>query len=521
MTGTPVTGTKDGAMTTGNADDNANDATSRDVASEVTSRRRHDFPLIFERGKKGRRAAYPPQVEDAGSLEDLLGKDQLRESPPRLPEVSELDLVRHYTQLAHRQFSIDGNVYPLGSCTMKYNPKVNEETAKLFAELHPYQDPATVQGALELLYNLQHDLCAITGMAALSLQPAAGAHGELTGILIIRAYHEAKGEGKERRVVICPDSAHGTNPATASMVGYDVLEVPTGAGGEVDLEAYKRALGPHVAAVMLTNPNTLGIFETNILDISRSAHEAGAQLYYDGANANAILGRARPGDMGFDVVHLNLHKTFTTPHGGGGPGTGPVGVKAHLRGFLPVPLIKRDGEGFGYDFELPRSIGRMRSFYGNFGNLVRAYTYIRALGKEGLKEVSGMAVLNANYLRVKMKEAGFKIAFDRVNMHEFVAQPPSARHGLKTLDIAKALLDYGVHPMTVYFPLVVKEAMMVEPTETESLETLDDYAAILAEVLERAEGDPEWLKGAPYTTPVRRLDEVKAARKPVLRYSFD
>jgi glycine dehydrogenase subunit 2 len=474
-----------------------------------------DFPLIFERAKPGRRAAHPPKVEEA-NLEDLLGEENLRETPPRLPEVSELDLVRHYTQLAHRQFSIDGNFYPLGSCTMKYNPKVNEEVARLFTGLHPYQDPSTVQGALELLHNLQRDLAAITGMAEVSLQPAAGAHGELTGILIIRAYHRSKGE--ERRVVIVPDNAHGTNPATASMVGYEVVEVPTGEDGEVDLEAYRKAMGKHVAAVMLTNPNTLGIFETRILEIARIAHEAGAQLYYDGANLNAIVGRARPGDMGFDVVHLNLHKTFTVPHGGGGPGTGPVGVKGHLRDFLPVPLIKKDGERFDYDYDLPESIGRMRSFYGNFGNLVRAYAYIRALGKDGLKKVAEMAVLNANYLHVKMKEAGFKIAFDRLNMHEFVARPPK---GLKTLDIAKALLDYGVHPMTVYFPLVVKEAMMVEPTETESLETLDDYAAVLADILKRAEDDPEWLKGAPYTTPVRRLDEVRAARKPVLCYGFD
>ncbi len=426
--------------------------------------------------------------------------------------------MRHYTQLAHRQFSIDGNVYPLGSCTMKYNPKVNEETAKLFTELHPYADPDSVQGALELLYNLQNDLSSITGMDAVSLQPAAGAHGELTGILIIRAYHEANGEGEQRRVVIVPDGAHGTNPATAKMVGYDVVEVPTGEDGEVDLDAFKETLGPDTAAVMLTNPNTLGLFETNILEISRAAHEAGAQLYYDGANTNAIVGRARPGDMGFDVVHLNLHKTFTTPHGGGGPGTGPVGVKAHLRDFLPAPLIKKEGERFDFEYDLPQSIGRMRSFYGNFGNLVRAYTYIRALGKEGLKQVSGMAVLNANYLRVKMQEAGFKTAFERINMHEFVSQPPG---DLKTMDIAKALLDYGVHPMTVYFPLVVKEAMMVEPTETESLETLDAYAAILAEVLERAEEDPDFLEHAPYHTPVRRLDEVTAARKPVLRHTFE
>ena len=405
---------------------------------------------------------------------------------------------------------------------MKYNPKVNEETAKLFTELHPYADPDSVQGALELLYNLQNDLSSITGMDAVSLQPAAGAHGELTGILIIRAYHEANGEGEQRRTVIVPDGAHGTNPATAKMVGYDVVEVPTGEDGEVELEAFKEALGPDTAAIMLTNPNTLGLFETNILEISRLAHEAGAQLYYDGANTNAIVGRARPGDMGFDVVHLNLHKTFTTPHGGGGPGTGPVGVKAHLRDFLPAPLIKREeiqgSERFDFEYDLPQSIGRMRSFYGNFGNLVRAYTYIRALGKEGLEQVSGMAVLNANYLRIKMQQAGFKTAFERINMHEFVSQPPG---DLKTVDIAKALLDYGVHPMTVYFPLVVKEAMMVEPTETESLETLDAYADILAEVLGRAKEDPDFLEHAPYHTPVRRLDEVTAARKPVLRHTFE
>lgn len=475
-----------------------------------------DFPVIYERGKPGRRAARPPAAPEV-DLAALLGAENLRQSPPRLPEVSELDLVRHYTQLAHRQFSIDGNFYPLGSCTMKYNPKVNEEAAKLFSELHPYQDPATIQGALELLYNLQRDLMALTGMDAITLQPAAGAHGELTGILLIRAYHEANGEGAERRVVIVPDGAHGTNPATAAMVGYEVHEVPTGPDGEVDLEAFKAALGPHVAAVMLTNPNTLGIFETRILEISRLAHEAGVQLYYDGANLNAIVGRARPGDMGFDVVHLNLHKTFTTPHGGGGPGTGPVGVKAHLAEFLPVPTVIKTDAGFAFNYDIPRSIGRMRSFYGNFGNLVRAYTYIRALGLEGLKRVSALAVLNANYLRVKFKEAGFSIAYDRLNMHEFVAQPPD---GLRTLDIAKALLDYGMHPMTVYFPLIVKEAMMVEPTETESLETLDAFAAALREILTRAEADPEYLPNAPYTTPVRRLDEVTAARKPILKHAL-
>ena len=475
-----------------------------------------DFPLIFERSRPGRRGARPPAPGDA-DLEALLGAEHLRSSEPRLPEVSELDLVRHYTQLAHRQFSIDGNFYPLGSCTMKYNPKVNEDAAALFKDLHPYQAPETVQGALELLHGLQSDLCAITGMDAVSLQPAAGAHAELTGILVIRAYHRARGEGDTRTVVLVPDSAHGTNPATAAMAGYRVKEIATGPDGEVDLAAFEAALGDDIAAVMLTNPNTVGLFERNILEIERLAHAAGAQLYYDGANLNAIVGRVRPGDMGFDVVHLNLHKTFTTPHGGGGPGTGPLGVKEHLRQFLPVPLVAKRGADFYLDTDLPHSIGRMRSFYGNFGNLVRAYTYIKALGLEGLRDVSGHAVLNANYLRVKFKELGFEAPFDRINMHEFVAQPPA---GLRTLDIAKALLDHGVHPMTVYFPLVIKEAMMVEPTETESLETLDAYVATLGEILKSAAQDPDYLHGAPYTTPVRRLDEVKAARQPVLRYQF-
>ncbi len=488
-----------------------------------------DFPLIFERSRPGRRGARPPAPAEV-DLAALLGEEHLRADEPRLPEVSELDLVRHYTQLAHRQFSIDGNFYPLGSCTMKYNPKVNEEAARLFQDVHPYQDPSTAQGALQLLYELQRDLAAITGMDSFSLQPAAGAHAELAGILMIRAYHESRGEGDSRRVVLVPDSAHGTNPATAAMAGYKVREVKTGPNGEVDLAAFEEAIGPDVAAVMLTNPNTLGLFERNILEIAELAHAAGAQLYYDGANLNAIVGRVRPGDMGFDVVHLNLHKTFTTPHGGGGPGTGPVGVKAHLREFLPAPIVSRrepqaangeqgaaSGDEYYLDHDLPNSIGRMRSFYGNFGNLVRAYTYIRALGRDGLRQVSGHAVLNANYMRVKLKELGFTITYDRTNMHEFVAQPPE---GLRTLDLAKALLDHGMHPMTVYFPLVVKEAMMIEPTETESLETIDAFVDALAEILRRAEEDPDYLAGAPYETPVRRLDEVKAARQPVLRYEF-
>ena len=474
-----------------------------------------DFPLIFERSKPGRRGVRPPRV-DGPPLAELLGEEALRATPPRLPEVSELDLVRHYTQMAHRQVSIDANVYPLGSCTMKYNPKVHEEVAARFADVHPEQDPEGAQGILELLWTLQRDLAVVTGMDRVSLQPAAGAHGELTGILMIRAFHEANGEGDQRRTVIVPDAAHGTNPATAGMVGYRVVEVPTGADGEVDLDAFRAALGPDTAAVMLTNPSTVGIFETRIVEIAEAAHAVGAQLYYDGANLNAIVGKARPGDMGFDVVHLNLHKTFTTPHGGGGPGTGPVGVKAHLEPFLPRPTIGRDGDRFVLDDDRPHSIGRVRSWYGNVGNLVRAYAYLRTLGPDGLANVAEMAVLNANYLRVRMGEAGYASAFERACMHEFVARPPE---GIRTLDVAKALLDEGMHPMTVYFPLVVKEAMMVEPTETESLETLDAYADALGRILERAREDPDYLAQAPRTTPVRRLDEVAAARTPILRWT--
>jgi glycine dehydrogenase subunit 2 len=474
-----------------------------------------DFPLIFERSEPGRRGVRPPRVEGP-PLAELLGEEALRATPPRLPEVSELDLVRHYTQMAHRQVSIDGNVYPLGSCTMKYNPKVHEEVAARFADVHPEQDPEGAQGILELLWTLQRDLAVVTGMDRVSLQPAAGAHGELTGILMIRAFHEANGEGDQRRTVIVPDAAHGTNPATAGMVGYRVVEVPTGADGEVDLDAFRAALGPDTAAVMLTNPSTVGIFETRIVEIAEAAHAVGAQLYYDGANLNAIVGKARPGDMGFDVVHLNLHKTFTTPHGGGGPGTGPVGVKAHLEPFLPRPTIGRDGDRFVLDDDRPRSIGRVRSWYGNVGNLVRAYAYLRTLGPDGLADVAEKAVLNANYLRVRMREAGYASAFERTCMHEFVARPPE---GIRTLDVAKALLDEGMHPMTVYFPLVVKEAMMVEPTETESLETLDAYADALGRILERARQDPDYLAQAPRTTPVRRLDEVAAARTPILRWT--
>lgn len=472
------------------------------------------FPLVFERSKKGRRGTRPPRVEGADA-EALFGKENLRETPPKLPELDELSVVRHYTNLSRRQVGVDTTFYPLGSCTMKYNPRVLEAAAGLFTGLHPYQDEESVQGALRLMYELGEYLKALTGMDAFTLEPAAGAHGELTGILVIRAYHKDRGEEKTRRVVIVPDSAHGSNPATAAMAGFEVREVPSGPDGEVDLEALKRELGPHVAAIMLTNPNTLGIFERRILELTEAAHAAGAQLYYDGANLNAIMGWARPGDMGFDVVHLNLHKTFATPHGGGGPGSGPVGVKAHLEPYLPVPRVKKTKEGFALDFDREKSIGRMRSFYGNFGVLVKAYVYIRMLGLAGLRRAAALSVLNARYLKELLKARGFRVPYDGPTMHEFVAQPPE---GLKALDVAKALLDEGFHPPTIYFPLIVKEAMMTEPTETESKETLEAFAEALARVAERGLADPEWIQNAPYTTPVGRLDEVKANRKPVLRY---
>ncbi len=475
---------------------------------------KRDFPTLFERSRAGRRGTRPPRPPEV-DLAGLLGAENLRSAPPRLPELDELSVVRHYTNLSRRQVGVDTNFYPLGSCTMKYNPRAAEAAAAYFAELHPYQDPETAQGALQIMYELQEYLAEITGMDAVTLQPAAGAHGELTGMLLIRAYHESRGEGEQRRVVLVPDSAHGSNPATASMAGYQVKEVPSGPDGEVDLDALRAALGPEVAAIMLTNPNTLGLFERKILELIDAAHDQGVQLYYDGANLNAIMGWARPGDMGFDVVHLNLHKTFSTPHGGGGPGSGPVGAKAHLAPFLPVPTVKSEGERYILDFDRPQTIGRMRSFYGNFAVMVRAYVYIRMLGAEGLKRASAMAVLNANYLRRKLAEAGYRIPYDRLCKHEFIAQPPE---GFKALDVAKALLDYGYHPPTVYFPLIVKEAMMIEPTETESKETLDEYVEAMAEIARRGLEDPEWIAHTPYTTPVRRLDEVAANRKPVLRW---
>ncbi|AAD35306.1 glycine dehydrogenase [Thermotoga maritima MSB8] len=470
---------------------------------------------IFERSKKGRKAFRLPESDiPEYSLPDRF----LRRTPPELPEVSEPDLVRHYTNLARKNYSVDLGIYPLGSCTMKYNPKLNEKAANLegFREIHPYQPVETVQGSLRLMYELKKMLCEITGMDDMTLQPAAGAHGELTGMLIVREYFKNRGDTGRKKVLV-PDSAHGTNPASASMVGFEVVEIKS-KNGMVDVEDLKKLLDEEVAAVMLTNPNTLGLFEKDILKIAEMTHECGALLYYDGANLNAIMGKVRPGDMGFDIVHLNLHKTFSTPHGMGGPGSGPVGVKKHLVDFLPFPQVKKNGEL--YELFVPeKTIGRVRSFFGNFPVLVKAYTYILTMGRDGLERVSEMAVLNANYLKKKI-EKFLEIPYNGFCMHEFVASAEKVfrETGVRTLDIAKRILDFGVHPPTVYFPLIVPEALMIEPTETENKETLDKYAEILERVVKEAYENPDALKNAPHNTPVRRVNEVLASKKPVFRW---
>ncbi len=479
----------------------------------------HEMPLVFERSAPGRIAYSLPDCDVPETpLEELIPAAHLRPEPPALPELYEVDVVRHYTALSRRNFGVDNGFYPLGSCTMKYNPKVNEDVARLpgFARLHPYQSESSIQGALELLYALQRDLAAITGMDRVTLQPAAGAHGEFTGLMLIRAYHESRGETRTK--VLVPDSSHGTNPASATAAGFETVTIPSDARGLVDLDALRAAVGPDTAALMLTNPNTLGLFEERIEEIAAIVHDAGGQLYYDGANSNAILGIARPGDMGFDVVHLNLHKTMSTPHGGGGPGAGPVGVKAHLAPFLPTPTVGRRADGtYFFDGDRPASIGRVKAFYGNFGILVRAYAYIGTLGPDGLRRVSELAVLNANYLLRRLAPA-FDVPYDRICKHEFVLSGKSlkAETGVRTLDVAKRLLDFGYHPPTIYFPLNVEECLMIEPTETESKETLDAFADALLRIVEEAKTNPELVKNAPYTTNVRRLDEATAARRPVL-----
>jgi|DewCreStandDraft_5_1066085.scaffolds.fasta_scaffold00757_27 glycine dehydrogenase subunit 2 len=510
QTATPDTGTVQGAI-------------QRPRVGEPNPRAFMGEPLLIELSSPGRRAFVPPpcDVPERDIAAELPASALRREL--KLPEVAEIDLVRHYVRLSQRNYAIDVGFYPLGSCTMKFNPKVHEDIARLpgFADIHPFQPEETVQGAIELMYLLQEYLAEITGMAAVTLQPAAGAHGELTGMLLIRAHHVAS--GSQRTKVLVPDSAHGTNPATAAMCGYRVVTVPSDARGNTGIAKLRAAMDEEVAAVMMTVPSTLGLFEENILAIAEAAHAVGAQVYCDGANMNAMLGRLKPGDLGIDVMHINLHKTFSTPHGGGGPGAGIVAVKAHLAPYLPVPVAARretpEGPVYYLDYDRPQSIGKVQSLYGNFSILVRAFTYIRSLGKEGLRSASGNAVLNANYLLERLRGT-YEVAYDRRCMHEFVLTGRRFKHqyGVRTLDIAKRLIDYGFHPPTVYFPLIVEEALMVEPTETESRETLDAFADALLAVAHEAETNPELVRNAPYTTPVRRLDEALAARRPNLRW---
>jgi glycine dehydrogenase subunit 2 len=485
---------------------------------------------IFEKSVEGRRAAQLPEagVPEA-PLEEIIPAKLLRERPAELPEIAEPEIVRHYNRISRRNFDLDTGFYPLGSCTMKHNPRLNERVAALpgHARLHPAQDPKRAQGALELMWLLSESLSEICGLPHVSLQPSAGSHGELAGLLLTRAYHEDRGE--QRTKVLAPDTSHGTNPASVTMAGYEVVKLETNERGGIDIDDLRSKSDEGVACLMLTNPNTLGLFDENITEIAEIVHGVGGTLYYDGANLNAIMGRSRPGDMGFDIVHVNLHKSFSQPHGGGGPGAGPIAVSDRIEPFLPRPqVVRREGSNgaepaFDLDFERPKSIGRLRGFAGNFGVFVRSYAYILSLGGDGLTEASETAVLNANYLLMKLSEgrAGkyLPVAFDRRCMHEFVLSggPASKQLGIKTLDIAKRLLDFGMHPPTVYFPLLVEEALMIEPTETETRETLDSFAEAIEQILAEAEEDPEIARNAPYTTPVRRLDEVKAARKPIVR----
>lgn len=476
---------------------------------------------IFELSVNGV-TCFCPVLEDEDSI-DLSGLygSYARTQQPRLPEVTEVQIMRHYDHLAEMNFGVDSGMYPLGSCTMKYNPRINEDAARLdgFAWIHPHQPSSSVQGALRLMCELQDDLSEISGFAATSLQPSAGAHGEYAALMMFRAAHVARGD--VRKKVVIPDTAHGTNPASVAMCGYEVVSIPSTDQGLVDLGALKAVLDEDVAAFMLTNPNTVGMFDPNIVEITKAVHAVGAYAYCDGANLNAILGITRPGDLGFDALHINLHKTFSTPHGGGGPGSGPVCVTEELASFLPGPIAVNQGNS--YALEIPEhSIGRVRTFYGNFGVMVRAYAYIKALGALGLRQVSEQAVLSPNYLRVKLDEV-FDVAYDRICMHEFVISGLRQRkeHGVRTLDMAKRLLDYGFHPPTIYFPLLVDEAMMIEPTETEGLSSLDSFIEAMKAIATEVETDPDLVKGAPYSTPVKRLDEAGAARNPNVRWSFE
>ncbi len=493
-------------------------------ATAPTPLQRQPATTIFQKGAPGRRAFMCPETDVPQVPAEALPERFRRVVPPRLPEVSEPEIVRHYVGISKRNFDLDSGFYPLGSCTMKHNPRLHERAAALpgHARLHPLQDPERAQGALELMWNLQQALGEISGMAHVSLQPSAGSHGELAGVLLSRAYHEDRGETRHK--VLTPDTAHGTNPATVTMAGLEVVKVATNADGGVDVDDLRAKADADVACLMLTNPNTLGLFDPNIEEIAAIVHGVGATLYYDGANLNAVMGLSRPGDMGFDIVHFNLHKSFTQPHGGGGPGSGPIGVSDRIAPYLPVPVVARDEDGtFFLDEEREKTIGRLRGFHGNYGCFVRSYAYIRSLGADGLRDASETAVLNANYLLARLRQLGvdehLPLAYGDLCMHEFVLSggPMKRELKIKTLDLAKRLLDFGFHPPTVYFPLLVDEALMVEPTETETRETLDAFAEALAAILKEAAKDPAIAQHAPYTTPVRRLDEVAAAKNPVIR----
>ncbi|MFA5101940.1 MAG: aminomethyl-transferring glycine dehydrogenase subunit GcvPB [Candidatus Thermoplasmatota archaeon] len=468
-------------------------------------------PLLNELEEETRKEKYTPASGLPGSLQ--------RQEPVPLPTLDETQVVRHFFHLSQMNYGIESGIYPLGSCTMKYNPKLCEEISRWeqFALLHPYQDETTVQGTLQMMYELERMLCEITGMDQFTLQPAAGAQGEFTGLLLARAYHEANNESK-RDEVILPDTSHGTNPASAAMAGYKVIEIPSTKEGTVDVEMLKNVLSDNTACFMLTNPNTLGIFESDILEIARLVHKAGALLYYDGANMNAIMGKARPGDMGFDIVHLNLHKTFSTPHGGGGPGAGPVGVKQKLERFLPIPRVVKNHQTYGFDYAHPDSIGKIKTTYGNSSVLLKAYIYILLMGGNGLRETSEIAVLNANYMKKKLVDSGlYHLPYRELRKHEFVLSCDQLRttKGIRALDVAKRLLDYGLHPPTVYFPLIVKEALMIEPTESESKKTMDEYIDVLLRI---AQEDSSVVKSAPHQTVVTRIDETGAVKNPILTW---
>jgi glycine dehydrogenase subunit 2 len=478
--------------------------------------------LIYEKSKSGRRSSAIPRHDALPRAE--VPEELRRAEPPRLPEVHELELVRHFTELSQRNFGIDTGFYPLGSCTMKYNPRVNERIVALpgFSNLHPLQEEDGIQGALELEWRLQEILAEVTGLHAVSLQPAAGSQGELTGLMLVRAYFAERGESAQRRKVVIPDTAHGTNPASVTMAGYEVTPVKTDARGNIDVDDLREKVDGHTAALMLTNPSTLGLFDENIDEIAAIFHDAGALMYYDGANLNAVCGISRPGDMGFDIVHINLHKTFSQPHGGGGPGGGPIAVREILEPYLPVPAVVHKENGlFGLDFDRPKSIGKVRGYTGPFGVFVRSYAYIRMYGPR-LREMSETAVLNANYMLARLKEA-YDLPFDRLCMHEFVLSARGLKrdYGATALDVAKRLMDHDFHPPTVYFPLIVPEALMIEPTETESKETLDAFCDAMLRIAREAATDPVLLKKAPHHRPVRRLDEVRAAKHPIVKYGFD